>query len=313
MSDYGVRSDALKQLRPYYEAGGPLTPWASVFRLNLIVDANVVLAELRWAVSKRKSEVARSDLLEVLEVETVIAYAPTFLETEVELHMSQTLVGKQGLDETALMSHWRRIRALIQFVDVGGPADGAEYLDPKDVPYLRLQEHIAAHILTRDKDIGKMGGIVAPISVLGALRTYSRASAVQLSLEVGGATVGAVSLTAVAEIARTTLSATKKVGSRLPREAWIFALAAVCLLLAFPASRRTIFDMAGKLACGLKSTSAAVASVAEVAATEYRLRRNTADEALAVVNKALLKPPADGEPHNSDSESAFLKKQTRLS
>jgi hypothetical protein len=77
MSDYGVRSDALKQLRPYYEAGGPLAPWASVFRLNLIVDANVVLAELRWAVSKRESEVARSDLLEVLEVETVVAYAPT--------------------------------------------------------------------------------------------------------------------------------------------------------------------------------------------------------------------------------------------
>jgi predicted nucleic acid-binding protein len=294
MSDYGVRSDALKQLRSFYDVGAPLAPLTSVFQLNLIVDANVVLAELRWAVSKRKSETARSELLEVLEVETVIAYAPTFLKTEVELHISQTLVGEQGLDAAALIAHWNRIHPLIEFVEVGGPVYEAGHLDPKDVPYLRLQERIAAHILSRDKHISKMGGTVAPMSILGSLRQYSRASAVQLSLEVGGATIGAVSLTALAEIARTTFSATRAVGSKLPREAWMFALALVCLLLALPSSRKTIVQAAGKLASGLKSTSSAVASVAEYAATRYQARRNITNEALAVVNDTLLKLPKVG-------------------
>jgi predicted nucleic acid-binding protein len=288
MGDYGIQSDSLKQLRPYYGENGPLANLASVFQLNLILDANVVISELRWAVAKRKSEMARSELLEVLEVETVVAYAPTFLEAEVTLHIAETLVGEQGLDESALLAHWQRVRALIRFVDVGGvPPVEEGHLDPKDVPYLRLQERIAAHILTRDKDIEAMGGTVVPISILGALRAYSRTSVVQFSLEVGGSTLGSVTLVTLTHLAKSTFSATRKLGAAIPREVWLCAFALGCLILAFPSARKAIGSVFADAVSRFAPVTGASWQAMGAVTAEYRTRRLATEQALAIVKLVL--------------------------
>jgi|GEM_PF-6710559 len=222
MPDSPIRSDALKEYRKLYEEGGPFAQLASLFQVNLILDANVIIKELIWATTKRKNPLGRSDLLEVLEVETVVAWAPTFLEREVEKNFA-VVVGK-GARREDVVDHWVHLRALINFVDVGGVPADVKYRDPKDVPYILLQRRIEATIVTADKDVAAMDGKVVPLAVFATLRAYSRAAAVQVTLQVSGYTLGSLGLRALVQITRFASSGVKKAMTNVPREVWLAML-----------------------------------------------------------------------------------------
>lgn len=281
-----IRSDELVWLRKFVNGIENLPALVSFFQINLIIDANIILGELRWVSKRQRNENARSDLLEVLEVETVLAYAPTFLIEEVTEHLPDLV--KQGCDEEKLSGHWARLRALIEFVDVGGvPEQGSDYLDPKDVPYLRLQQKISARILSRDKDIEAMEGQTVPIEILGALRDYSRKSAVQLTLQVGGYTITGVSLRVFLALAQDTFPRMKNTASRLPKEFWYVAAACAWVALIHPTSRQWMMSQVSQMRSRIGPSVSNVLNVTMMLFTEYHHRRDLTDEALASVHELL--------------------------
>ncbi|RDU98931.1 PIN domain-containing protein [Trinickia dinghuensis] len=287
MRDSHIQSDALKEFRELYSDGAPLAFLASLFQVDLILDANVVIRELTWATTKRRNPDVRSDLLEVLEVETVIAWAPTFLEREIEKHIP--LIIEKGAKPEELIKHWACLRARINLVDVGGvPDDELEYRDPKDVPYIRLQQIINATIVTADKDIAGMGGTsVPPIAVMATLRAYSRAAAVQVTFQVSGYMLGGVSLNALSAAAKFLYSKARVAMAKVPREVWLGALAALCVVMVVPASRAWLRKRLEALAGPLGIAVEGLAKVTTTLATEYRARKLEAAEALAEAHALL--------------------------
>lgn len=287
MRDSHIQSDTLKEFRELYSDGAPLAFLASLFQVDLILDANVVIRELTWATIKRKNPDVRSDLLEVLEVETVVAWAPTFLEIEVDKYIP--LIVNKGAKPEELREHWARLRARINFVDVGGiPNDNLEYRDPKDIPYIRLQEKINATIVTADKDIAGMGGTsVPPIAVMATLRAYSRAAAVQVTFQVSGYMLGGVSLNALSGAAKFFYSKARIAMAKIPREVWLGVLAALCVAIVVPASRAWLRKRLETLAGPLGIAVEGLAKVTTTLATEYGARKREADEALAEAHTLL--------------------------
>ncbi|AIO84516.1 Predicted nucleotide-binding protein [Burkholderia pseudomallei] len=287
-----IRSDDLVWLREFADGIEHLSVLAPLFQINLIIDANIILGELRWVSKRRRNESARSELLEVLEVETVLAYAPTFLVEEVTDHLPDLV--KQGCDAEKLIVHWARLKALIKFVDVGGiPENGSDYLDPNDVPYLRLQQKISARILSRDKDIEAMEGQTVPIEILGALRNYARRSAVQLTFQVGGYTITGVSLRVFLAIIQDTFPKVKQAASRLPKEFWYAAAACMCVALIHPTSRQWMSSRVSGMRKRIGPSVGGALDVAMTLFTEYGHRRVLTDEALASVYELLRRNVPD--------------------
>jgi predicted nucleic acid-binding protein len=243
-----VKSDELPKLVSVVRHFEPFKEYAKVFQIDLILDANVVLAELIWVSKKRKNPQARSDLLELMDCATVRAHAPTFLAAEVEFHLPK-IARKHRISEEAMRVHWDRFRVLIRFVDVGGPEVDTIMRDPKDAPYLRLQKQIDALIATYDTDIAGMGGQVIRIQLLAPLKSYSRHAAVEYQLKVAG--IGSVMLlTAVAAaVVNGTKSMSGHVG-KLPKSVlWLLAVLVVCALL-HPTSRKRIFEIVENIWAG---------------------------------------------------------------
>ncbi|CAJ0851295.1 hypothetical protein R77569_00467 [Ralstonia mannitolilytica] len=235
---YSMRSDALSWLQDLYKEGALLSQFSGLIKFRLIVDANVILKDIRWLVRNRRSDTARTNLLELLEARAVDVFAPTYLSQEVSTHIA-TIAAEQGLDEVAMRAHWRRFEALIEFVDVGEPPeDDGSYVDNKDVPYIELQRRLGVPIVSEDPHIRQMGGVATPASITVTLRTYARASATRLSLEVAGVTSISFGLRALGAVARRFHTYTAPTISKVPKAAWAVLAGLCCVAVLHPTSRK---------------------------------------------------------------------------
>lgn len=131
------------------------------------------------------------------------------------------------------------------------PDDGVKYRDPKDIPYILLQRRIEASIVTSDKDVAAMDGRVVPIAVMATLRAYSRAAAVQATLQVGGYTLSSFGLSTLVGMTRVASSGVKKMATNVPREVWLALLGMLCVALVIPASRNWLQSRMHTLAAHL--------------------------------------------------------------
>ncbi|MBA5685929.1 PIN domain-containing protein [Rugamonas apoptosis] len=171
ISASGIRSDVLNDLRPLFETVPMLKMFAGIAQLSLIIDANILMGDLLWMTKKRATAGARTELFELLKAGTIQAFAPTFLIDEMAVNLTREAKRKKiSLD--ALNGVWMEYREFISFVDVGGP--DAAFLDPKDAPYIKLQQKIGALIYSRDEHIKMMNGIVVSAAIVASLRIYSR-------------------------------------------------------------------------------------------------------------------------------------------
>lgn len=68
---YSMKSDALSWPQDFYKDGALLSQFSGHIEFRLIVNANVILKDLRWLVKNRRSKVARTNLLELLEAKAV--------------------------------------------------------------------------------------------------------------------------------------------------------------------------------------------------------------------------------------------------
>jgi len=234
------RSDVLPPLREAFSENGLFPTIKEIFQFRLIIDANIVIRSILWSVTRRKNPEARSELVELLSCETIKGFAPTYLQVEIERKLPQ-LAHQKSIRLEKLREGWNEIEPKLRFVDVGEPDEASPVRDPKDTPYIKLQNELGYKILTKDKDIEAMGGDVMPVNVLLSMRRYSRAAAVEYSIKGAGGTALIVSSVVVEGIAKDVLPF---IGKRLPGKGrtWLIgSLILVVLLLLHTPSRNWIF------------------------------------------------------------------------
>lgn len=182
------RSDDLVFLRDFFEAFPNLAASISrITQINIIVDANIILANIQWFGRKRVNPAARPILLELLVCKTVVAYAPRFLEEEIEKHLPR-LSQEYSIPLEEMQHYWADYKSHIGFlhVDDASPEEIIAARDPKDIPYIKLQRLVEARIYSNDKDIESMGGRVITRQGVLLLRDYSRAAAVEYKIKLAG-------------------------------------------------------------------------------------------------------------------------------
>jgi len=211
-----IHSDVLPLLRAFlgeYEI--QLSAFFKIFQINIILDANVILAEIRWLAIKRKNPDARSALMEVLECETVKAYAPHFLSDEIEKNVLK-IAEEDSVSTEELLSYWNQYKPYIEFIDIEDPTE--EELraaqDPKDLPYIKLQNKVGAMIYSNDPHITAMGGRAIDATIVARLRSYSRSAAVEYSLKFAGASsilITQATVVAAFELTKMLIAQAKKI------------------------------------------------------------------------------------------------------
>lgn len=178
-----IKSDDLSNLQAFFKDNLGLELFADFFQLSIIVDANVIIADLIWLTKTREKSKARTALQEVIAAETLIAVAPQWLEDEIQENIPE-VSKKEGIPAKKLWNVWNKYRKLIEFKDQSRESielpDNIQ--DPDDLPYLLLQQDTGHVIYSRDSHLDKMGATLIDSTVIMTLRDYSRYEAVELKM-----------------------------------------------------------------------------------------------------------------------------------
>ena len=224
-----TKSDELADLRRLFTGNGLFSAFGSLLEIKLILDANAVLADIRWLVCKARNQEARTSLIESLDAETIVAYAPTYLEIEIIKNIP-LIASNEKVDPKLLFEKWELLKNKIIFIESGEPVDGE--LDPKDAPYVRLHEATGHPVLSTDRHIPKMGAKVISIQITAHAKDYSRCAAIEYKIKAGALGAFYISATvikAASDFLRSLTPALK----RIPSWAWLlliglFAWAMTC-------------------------------------------------------------------------------------
>src|SRR5262245_62111424 len=115
MLDKTIRSDDLAHLRALIARNAQLAQGVDVpLQLRLVIDTNVVLADLLLLAGKRKDPAARRALQEVIDSGTIIAFVPDSLREEVEEHLPE-LAQDRGIPEDSLRKVWKEYQQCLRF------------------------------------------------------------------------------------------------------------------------------------------------------------------------------------------------------
>lgn len=221
-----IRSDHLRIFRSLAAAYPVLSQLLKLYRVRLIVDANIIIGDVRW-LARRRTPGARTALQEAIAAGTIVAFAPPELEEDVREKLPRIAADDQ-IELARLEAEWEGYRGLLRF-RTPGPGKMPEWVqDPDDLPYLFLHAEIGADaILTRDTDIAAMGGDVIDVGVVLALRDYSRGASVQAAIHVGGTVVTLGGLIVIRQVWRILRLAVSAFG-QLP--GWLKVTAALALI-----------------------------------------------------------------------------------
>lgn len=193
-----IKSDDLSSLRAFYEVNPGLKILTQFIRLSVIVDANVILADLIWLTKTRDNPKARTALQEVIAAETLVAVAPEWLEDEIQENIPE-ISEELSIPKDKLLKVWGNYSELIEFkpepqVDIDLPSN---IQDPDDLPYLLLQKDTGHHIYSEDSDLAGMGANLIDSTVVMTLRDYSRYEAVELTIFTGSMVVTGIGFGAI--------------------------------------------------------------------------------------------------------------------
>lgn len=181
-----IHSEFLGELRKvelFKEFLGPIAQFV------VVIDANVLLGDLIWLVSKRKNPNSVTQLMECIISGTFIAYITRSVLAEVNEKIPLIAVNK-GLSGKNLKQEWEKYRKLLK-VRTPPKAQVNRYRegqDPDDAPTIALEKTLdsAVGIISKDTDITPMGGLVLEIDFTRKARDYSRKTAVAISIKYCG-------------------------------------------------------------------------------------------------------------------------------
>lgn len=220
-----IRSEILGILR---EIDGAKKFTGPLAQFVLVVDANIILGDLIWLVSKRKKSDATTELMECIAAGTIVAYVTRQVIAEVE-RIIPKIASDKNISEQALYEEWRHYHRVIKTKTP--PKDLVERYksgqDPDDAPTIALEKMIrASGILSKDSDLVAMGGLVIEMDFTKLARDYSRKTAVAATIRYGGGIVLVVSVNGMVIAIKTI----KEILKNLPPEIKISILFAACLV-----------------------------------------------------------------------------------
>lgn len=258
-------------------------------QVRLVIDANIVIADLRWLAVKRTSPAARTVLEEVIASGTVVAYVPGFLHEEVEKHLPR-IADEAGVPVARLVELWTAYRAILRSVDMPSSRSArgrAPARDPKDLPYIELQVAVAAAaVYTNDTDITAMQAPVVGPSVLTAARGYARSASISFTIRFGGVLVVSASLLALTAVAWLATALATRI-RELPEWVQVFLLGATVAALARPATREWLLERTHRLAPGARELLRGLVPMVLDATERARAAQRDADVAWTQVRSAL--------------------------
>ncbi len=181
-----IRSDTLPELRRVLEKLLELRQYlGDILQVVLVLDASCVQRELRWRVGPRKNPAARTYLHEAMVSGVVVAFAPSFLEVEIQKYIPE-IAKEKGVSVDRIQEEWKQFKVLIQFFDPAPSKQLDNSVDPKDVDYLNVLDQVDGDfVYTSDSDFSKMGARVMPAGLDRVLRDYARATSVILTVKLG--------------------------------------------------------------------------------------------------------------------------------
>lgn len=283
---FTVRSDTLKQLRVVIRSWNESSAvMGSAAQFQLVVDANIILGDLIWLVSKRSNVLAKTQLMETIEAETVDIYAPPIFFDEMEEKIPLLATAK-GLDINIMYEHWAIYKAKIK-LSLPDPDRVRELRggkDPDDAEYIALEQSIGASgVISKNHDIRIMGGNQISVECITYLRNYSRHTAIEMNIKVNGVMFAKLSAAAISGMFAGGKALIERV-SKAPDWVKVALLAGGVLIALHPGAR-------ARVAIGLKSvlngiTEATPFVIEEIAAAIALAQKHQA-EAQAHLDKAL--------------------------
>jgi hypothetical protein len=165
---------------------------------SVVLDANKVIAEIRWRLSKRTKPHALSGIFESIEAGVFIAYVPSYTEHEV-FENAEEIALEIGKSKEDVLEEWRRIRPLLRVHETAmQQVEVIELADPKDLVYMAAQQQLGlSAIYSTDPHLQRMGAPLVEGQIDQDLREYARASAVTIGVSLGSGIVVSVTLPAV--------------------------------------------------------------------------------------------------------------------
>jgi hypothetical protein len=257
--------------------------------VRLVLDASVLVADVRWIVKKRKDPKARTALQEILASGLLVASAPTYLEEEMRSQLA-AVARDEGLSREALYATWAGYRGAITFYEASAPAAGdtSHGFDPKDVPYLETYFAVGAGgIMTSDPHLKTMGAHTVSFDVSVKLQMYARDESVDLTLRVGGLLLGTFTFACAIGLGQLLVAAIKSF-VRLPAGVQILVLGSLIAVLLHQPTRDRLVKLlvasAGALTTGFHTFMPVFLQLAE----EATQRRESARTRWSEIEPQLL-------------------------
>lgn len=240
--EYNFRTEFLPQIRAALEATTQLRELlGSVASFELVIDTNILVADVIWLVGKRKQPDIKPALLECIIAGTICGYITPKVVEEVERVLPEAAL-EWRVSVDACLDEWYAYKKLINIRN-GDPKLLAKYVsgvDPDDAPTLALAETIrACGIVSKDRHIKMMGGTAIPVEFVYAVRGYSRKACVSLTIKMCGYTL-VIGTVAAAQIAAVLLRQATAGFMRLSDGVKLLLLGGLVLTLMHAKSRAAV-------------------------------------------------------------------------
>lgn len=165
---------------------------------SMVLDANKVIAEIRWRLNKRTKPHALTAIFESIEARVLIAHVPSYTECEI-LANAEKLALEIGKSKEEVIKEWRRIKPFLRVHDTAiQEVEVIELADPKDLVYMAAQQQLGlSAIYSDDPHLQRMGAPLVKGRIDDDLRDYARGSAVTIGVNIGSGLVVFISVSAM--------------------------------------------------------------------------------------------------------------------
>src|SRR6185437_10919352 len=157
---------------------------------SILLDANKVIAEIRWRLGKRTKSYALTGIFESIEARVLIAYVPNYTEQEI-FENAEKIALEIGKSKDEVFREWRRIKPFLRVLETAmQQVEVIELADPKDLVYMAAQQQLGLPaIYSADPHLQRMGAPLVKRRIDNDLRNYARASAVTIGVSFGSGLV----------------------------------------------------------------------------------------------------------------------------
>jgi len=279
-----LRSDKLPTLVNLAHSISALSPTLRDFvQFKIVLDASAAQEHLRWRLGKRTNILATTSIHEAIVSGTVVAFAPTYIETEIFEHEEDIALDTSST-VSAVRAEWLVMRECLHLYPLDAvPEQIKQLVDQDDEPYSVVRKQVGARaIFTRDPHFKKMGEPVVMGQIDIALRDYARATTVKIGVSIGSGVAFAISFEMIAVLTKLLTSAIGWLKRQSP-SMQIAILCGILLAAIHPKSRAKCLEVWDSVAHILSDS---VASTASRLAIEYAEATNDAKTNLQIIEAA---------------------------